>query len=255
MYIPKQIRDIIKYEKKVKDQMGMSGSTVYMFEHYVLKIDEIKEKNITKEKDVLLWLKPFLPVPKVVLYLEKRKYAYLLMTKLDGVMTCHESVQDKPYDMIGLLAEGLKMLWNVPITNCPFDSRLTHKLAIARYHVEHDEVDIEQAEDDTYGEHGFKDPKDLLNWLETHQYEEELVFSHSDYCLPNVFIKNQQITGFIDFDRAGIADKWADIALCVRSIYHNFGNNPSYIEHLFSSLDMKPNWDKIKYYILLDELF
>ena len=255
MYIPIEIKQIVQNEKPIKDRMGMSGSSVYLFNDYVLKIDDIDEKIIVKEKDVLMWLEPYLPVPKVIKYIEKRKYAYLLMTRLKGVMTCDKSVLDKPDQMISLLAKGLNMLWDVPIHECPFDSRLDHKLAIARYNVEHDDVDIEQAEDNTYGENGFKDPKALLDWLEKNKHEEELVFSHSDYCLPNVFVKDNQITGFIDFDRAGIADKWADIALCVRSIYHNFGYDQTYAKSLFKFLDIDPDWDKINYYILLDELF
>ena len=53
-----------------------------------------------------------------------------------------------------------------------------------------------------------------------------------------------------------------DIALCYRSLKHNFDGtyggkvyedfNP---ELLFEKLGIEPDWDKLKYYILLDELF
>ena len=62
--------------------------------------------------------------------------------------------------------------------------------------------------------------------------------------------------------RCGIADKWQDIALCYRSLLHNFsgkyggkvyeGFSP---ELLFEKLGIEPDWEKIRYYILLDELF
>jgi len=88
------------------------------------------------------------------------------------------------------------------------------------------------------------------------------VFSHGDYCLPNIFLENGQIAGFIDLDKAGICDKWNDIALCYRSLKHNFDGsyggevyedfNP---KMLFEKLGIEPDWEKIKFYLLLDELF
>ncbi len=60
----------------------------------------------------------------------------------------------------------------------------------------------------------------------------------------------------------GIADKWRDISLCYRSLMHNFdgsfggkiysGFNP---DIFFDKLNIKLDWDKLRYYILLDELF
>ena len=62
--------------------------------------------------------------------------------------------------------------------------------------------------------------------------------------------------------KTGIGDKWNDIALCYRSLKHNFDGtyggkvyakfNP---DMLFEKLAIKPNWEKINYYLLLDELF
>ena len=91
---------------------------------------------------------------------------------------------------------------------------------------------------------------------------EELVFSHGDYCMPNIFIKNNKINGFIDLGRSGVADKYQDIALCYRSLKHNFDGSQGgkvyenfNAESLFIELDIVPDWEKIKYYILMDELF
>jgi len=72
--------------------------------------------------------------------------------------------------------------------------------------------------------------------------------------LPNIFFNNRSVSGFIDLSNCGIADKWQDIALCVRSLKHNLGNE-NYTDLLFEELGIKIDNDKIKYYILLDELF
>lgn len=122
---------------------------------------------------------------------------------------------------------------------------------------------MDNVEPDTFGENGFRSPAALLQWLHENQPQEELVLSHGDYCLPNVFGAGDALTGYIDLGRTGIADKWCDIALCCRSLSHNY--NGSYHGRqayegiddllLFRELDLEPDWEKIRYYILLDELF
>ena len=76
------------------------------------------------------------------------------------------------------------------------------------------------------------------------------------------FIDNGEFTGLIDLDDVRIGDKWRDIALCYRSLKWNsegvYGDkiypnvNP---DQLFDALGIEPNWEKIRYFILLDELF
>ena len=67
-------------------------------------------------------------------------------------------------------------------------------------------------------------------------------------------VKNDKISGFIDLGRSGKADKWYDIAFCVRSIRSDVGEE-KYVKLFFDLLDIEPDLEKIKYYILLDELF
>ena len=102
----------------------------------------------------------------------------------------------------------------------------------------------------------------LLNWLVDNKPKKELVLSHGDFCLPNIFINNDKISGFIDLGRIGIGDKWNDIALCYRSLKWNaqgrYGGNgyPKLTpDMLFDALEIEPNFEKIEYYTLLDELF
>lgn len=96
--------------------------------------------------------------------------------------------------------------------------------------------------------------------------EEDPVFSHGDYCLPNLFLKEGKVSGYMDLGRSGIADRYQDIALCYRSLKHNYSGryggkvytqlNPDFRpESLFEELGIEPDWEKIRYYILLDELF
>ena len=68
--------------------------------------------------------------------------------------------------------------------------------------------------------------------------------------------------GYIDLGRAGIGDKWCDIALCWRSLHHSYADwcrqtdgAPPDGKLLFRALGLEPDWTRIRYYILLDELF
>lgn len=64
-----------------------------------------------------------------------------------------------------LLAGALKRLWSIDISDCPSDQRLSNKLLQAQYNIESGRVDLENVEPDPFGENGFRDPSQLLQWL------------------------------------------------------------------------------------------
>lgn len=49
-----------------------------------------------------------------------------------------------------------------------------------------------------------------------------------------------------------IADRWVDIAFAVRDIRKEC---PDHEQMFFDKLGIEPNYEKINYYILLDEMF
>jgi kanamycin kinase/aminoglycoside 3'-phosphotransferase-3 len=251
--LPKLIQTNIKDMTFIKDEVGCSEASVYCFKNdertLYLKIEKINQE-FEHEQKVMHWLQEKLPVPKIIAQLRECNYDYLIMTEVPGEMACSEIYLNNPEELVRLLAEGIKMLQAVDILSCPFDLSLRNKLNTARERIEQNKIDTSDWEDNTL----FKSPKELYDYLLTNQPDEELVFSHGDYCLPNVIFQDRKISGFIDLGRAGVADKWQDIALCVRSLEHNLGNN-GYIDLFFEYLGIKPDYEKIRYYILLDELF
>lgn len=167
-----------------------------------------------------------------------------------------------PESVVDLSVKALKLLWQVDISDCPFDAGIDKKLQVAKYNLEHGNIDLDNVEPETFGEGGFENAQALLDWLIQNKPEEELVFTHGDFCLPNIFAKGDEISSFIDLGRAGVADKYQDIAICYRSLKHNFEGKyggqkyENFIpDILFEKLGMEPDWEKIRYYILLDELF
>ena len=87
------------------------------------------------------------------------------------------------------------------------------------------------------------------------------VLSHGDFCLPNLFLQEDRVSGYLDLGFCAVADRYQDIALCYRSLLHNADGTygPVYPniapERLLSALGIAPDWEKVRYYRLLDELF
>ena len=259
--IPNSIKKIIEGKKYNIDNIGMSSSKVIIFDEYVLKIEKYN-KNIVETVNVMKWLNGKISVPKVVCHEEKNGYSYLLMSRIKGRMSCDKYFLENPDELLKLLANALKMLWKIDVSTCPRVHDLQTEIMDAKFRVENNLVDLENVEPETFGENGFETPRELLKWLEENIPEYEPVFSHGDFCLPNILINNNEISGFIDLGDAGVGDKWRDIALCYRSLKHNFDGTyggkvyPNFNPNLlFECLGIEPNYKKLKYYLLLDELF
>ena len=261
MTLPEMIRRSLRAGEYRREGIGMSGSAVLVYPDQVLKIqpDGPEARN---EVFMLRWLKDRLPVPAVEAWTVEDGTAYLLMERCEGRMACDTAYLDKQEELAALLANGLRALWAVDVRDCPSDQGLSQKLAQARYNVEHGLVDMGNVEPATFRPKGFRGPAHLLEWLESHRPAEEPVLSHGDCCLPNLFGVGERITGFIDLGKTGRADKWCDIALCCRSLGGNlagrYGGRPRHDfdpKRLFDVLGMDMDEEKIRYYILLDELF
>ena len=261
LYMPEKIRRMIKGKTYVADTVGMSDSQVILFKDCVLKIQKESEES-DSESRMMKWLRDKLPVPQILCEEKENGVEYLLMSRFGGRMACAEEFLREPKKLIKWMAEGLEMLWRVDISACPYDNSLINKLKRAEARVTKNLCDVENTEEGTYGEKGFAGPAELLAWLKENKPAEELVFSHGDCCLPNIFVREERIEGFLDLGRSGVAERYQDIALCYRSLKSNFagryGGKP--IEYadaawLFDELGICPDWEKVRYYILLDELF
>jgi kanamycin kinase/aminoglycoside 3'-phosphotransferase-3 len=250
---PLKIQQYIRGMDCKKDTLGRSESSIYCFSNkdkaLYLKVGK-SNPEFTHEQDIIQWLQPKLPVPQIIAQGREQSYDYFLMSKAIGEMACSDLYLRNPVKLVQLLADGINALQEVDISDCPFDSTLEKKLEIAKQLIEHNEVDTSDWEEST----PFHSPNELYEYLVANKPQEELCFTHGDYCLPNVFFDMGKVSGYIDLGRAGIADKWFDIAICVRSLEYNL-KSKDYTNLFFESLGIKPNYEKINYYILLDELF
>ncbi len=258
--LPLRILSRVKGLPFKRDSIGESASQVYLFENSVLKIQKTCLES-DNEFNVMQWLSGKLPVPEVIEFEQKDGYNYLLMSRLLGEEAYFTLNGDNPENAVMALADGLKMFWSININDCPYISNLDFRLKTAQYNVDNRLVDTGDFNDDTLGENGFKDMDELLSFLKNNRPPEDFVFTHGDYCLPNIFTENTRAVGFIDLGKAGVADRWQDIALCIRSLRYNCGSAScsdkfeTYKRLFYRELGIEENSEKLRYYILLDELF
>lgn len=264
LVLPSNIRHFLRDQHFEINEIGQSDATVLITEKFVLKVSEISTESENEVSLMQGWLVNRLPIPEIIAVERKTQRLFVLMERLKSHTAASIELRKQPQQLMHALAQGLQQLWTLDIRSCPSDQSLSQKLQIARQNVEFNRIDSLEAEIASFGPNGFEDPMALLTWLEANQPIEDLVFSHGDFCLPNLFLSQdiERVTGYIDLGRAGVADKYQDIALAYRSLKHNFaGVYDDYrIENavatdLFNYLEMTPDWDKLNYYILLDELF
>ena len=241
--------------------VGLSGAEVRRYDDFVLKIQPHTEQSVN-EVAFMRYLKGKVLAPEVAEYEMQDGKDYLLMSKLDGDMLCADKFLANQTLLFEKAGEILFALWKLPINECPCDMRLERKLSIARHNVEHNNVDLNLVNPKLLGVKGwFKTPEALLQWLIDNKPREDLCVSHGDFCLPNIIVCGNNV-GVIDFPYGGVADRYCDIALFCRSVKSNLRGEyggKTYAEFdeklFFDVLNLKPDFDKIDYYILLDELF
>ncbi len=260
MVLPESIGRFVADSTYSIDTVGMSDSEVLCFENMVLKIEK-RSIQTEAEAAMMKWLQGRIPVPELLVHENVGDKSFLLMSRISGKMLCDEEIVTDAHRVVALAAEALQMFWNVDITDAPALITLEEKLQLAEMRVAAGLCDTEDAEPDTYGPNGFISPEKLLQWLIENKPEERLVLSHGDFCLPNIFVKDGKVNGFIDLGRCGVSDRYQDIALCWRSLKHNYdGRYGMRLDDfdpdvLFDVLGVKPDRELLRYYILLDELF
>ncbi|MCG7860465.1 phosphotransferase, partial [Flavihumibacter sediminis] len=75
-----------------------------------------------------------------------------------------------------------------------------------------------------------------------------------DYCPDNLILDDGVVSAFIDMDWGGVADRYQDLALAIRSLKHESLDNliPLFL-HNYGLTYLDEN--KLLFYTLLDEFF
>jgi aminoglycoside 3'-phosphotransferase-1 len=242
-----------------RDLVGQSGGAVYRLHGKAGSPDLFLKHgagavadDVADEMERLRWLAGYVPVPAVRQFIRTADQAWLLMTALDG-RTAYEVMAaraDARLDVADALAAFLRRLHAIPVGDCPFDSGHGLRLSKARARIEAGLVDVDDFDDAREGwtaEQVWAAMHDLL------PIEPESVVTHGDVSLDNLLIRDGAVVGCIDVGRAGIADRYQDIAIAWNSL-EEFGTA---VQDRFLQRYGIPEPDarKLHFHLMLDEFF
>ncbi len=237
---------------------GMSGDLTVRLEgasNAFAKIGDparrISRDVLTQEIAALRWLGGRAGAPHLLWAGAVEGRPALLAEALRGAALHELASEQAEAGLIAAIA-ALRALHSLPINDCPLDQRLAVKLSEAWRRVEAGEVHRSEFDPDHTG----RPAEDLWNAvLAEKPADEDLVFTHGDACLPNFIVTDSGPAGIVDLGLAGIADRYQDFALLVRSGAHNFPDldvRTLLVEHYpLEAIDEK----KLSFYRALDEFY
>jgi kanamycin kinase len=179
--------------------------------------------DLDAEIERMAWLAPLTPVPVVLDHGRDDSGPWVLTAALPGTSAVDERWIADPAPAVVAIAQGLRRFHDtVPVESCPFDWSAETRLAAAPDVVER------------------PPPVDRL------------VVCHGDACAPNTLVDaGGRFTGHVDLGQAGVADRWADLAVASWSLDWNFG--PGWEDMFFDAYGVDPDPERIDYYRLLWE--
>ena len=181
-------------------------------------------KDYGNEADIIRWINGRLPVPEI-LYEDE---TYLILSKKKG-----RSLKDCTKNRIlKTCAALLKAFWAMDVSGCPCCENIEaaiskvkdRKLSYAKWNI--------------------------LQKLEKTDLSEDRVFSHGNLTLDNIIVNGNGLLLLTGMQRAGIADRYRDIALLLPSL-EEAGIRK---EELFSLLGLEPDEEKIEFFGKLNSL-
>ena len=216
---------------------------------YLKEGDGDAAEDIEAEAERLEWLQGRLLVPVVRRLPQIDGRVRVLIEAVPGRPAHHARLPEGR--RIELLAYALQEIHATSIDDCPFRDTLECELVEAERRLRADKLDTEAFVAATGG----VTPIQALELLHADRsLIKETVFTHGDYCLPNVMIARGQLSGIIDWGLAGIADPHRDFMALSESITCNLGEQ--WVNYFFDAYGAGlPDWERIRYYTLLDQFF
>lgn len=226
---------------------------------YKIKISKNEAYYILKKQFASLkndylnckWLKEKVPVPEIIFYEKLEEYELLCMSELKGKTLGDYFDKKGEKEMVIQYASSLKWLHSLKIDNNALVQNLNTRLSKAKCNLENGLINIAELQPENQN-YNLNELFDKLLGIKPSSYE--LVFTHGDYCLDNIIYDNDNLSGFIDLGNGGVADKYQDIALAVRSIKDDF--NTELVNLFYEEYGLiEVNEGKLEFYTLLDEFF
>lgn len=259
--VPAHLRAELAAYAWARDSVGESDAAVYRLQGkdgapdlYLKHGRGSAAADLADELARLRWLAPSLPVPAVVQFacVADPEQAWLLMTAMPGT-TASAVLEANPAlgpAVVDALAAFLRRLHALPVSDCPFDAGHAVRLAQARQRIDAGLVD---ADDFDAGRQGWTAEQ---VWTALQGYlprAPDLAVTHGDFSLENILMHEGAVVACIDVGRAGIADRYQDLAIVWRALGELDAALQQRFVEQYGILDIDQG--KLQFHLLLDELF
>lgn len=254
--LPPGIKHFIADATLTSDKIGASPCKVYQFskgkERFFLKtstpVYAPTTYSVLREARAIEWLTGRVKVPELVL-LAENEYGEAMITRAVPARPLADRIH-AGQPVTQLFQEALRQLQNLPIKDCPLHAGAAFRLKELEYLISKGLHEQEYELDQWPGVH---DEQDLLMLLHATLPEEDLVFAHGDLGDSNLFVDDKDQLYFLDLGRAGLADRWMDIAFAHRNLREDVSEKVA--DEFIKSLPYADVPAKREFFMQLDELF
>ena len=257
--VPSSMALLVQDRTWGRDTVGESGAAVYRL-HGAPDTPDLYLKHgrggvaldVADEMVRLNWLSRHIAVPAVRHFVAVPGEAWLLMTALPG-KTAYQLLEGDAVPAtatVDAIARFLRRLHAIPVETCPFNSDHRLRLSEARARIDAGVVDV--ADFDT-AHRGWTAEAVWDEIVGVLPFAPDPVVTHGDFSLDNIMLAGGDVIGCIDVDRAGVADRYQDLAILWNCL-GEFG--PALQNRLLTAYGIaRIDEAKIRFHLGLDELF
>ncbi|MBS0661275.1 MAG: aminoglycoside 3'-phosphotransferase [Verrucomicrobia bacterium] len=259
--IPPALADLLAGCERHVVNVGESGARVERLVRRDGEVLFLKQSTGARRSELedefvrLRWLAGRWPVPAVRHFQATTDRAWLLTEALPGRSAAtwlEEAAPAQRPALVRSLGRFLRELHALPTVLCPFLTGHALRLAQAQARLIAGEIDTDDFDPERQGWSAGQVWEALQH---TRPTVTEDVVTHGDFSLDNVFLQRGVVTGCLDVGRAGVADRYQDLAILTNCLTE-FG--PGLEEPFFDAYGLpaaQRDPRRLEFHRLLDECF
>lgn len=205
--------------------------------------------DLGAEVQRLSWASDFTTVPEVLGAGGDEEGSWIITRGIEGDNAVAPRWRQNPHAATDALGRGLRAMHDtLDVWSCPFEWSLQSRLGEVERRVAEGLLESHEFSDQFVG----LTIEAALDELRVTP-QQDLVVCHGDACAPNTLLNETgDWIAHVDFDRLGVGDRWADLAITSWSTVWNYGSG--WESNVYDAYGIEPDGAKIRYYRLLWEL-
>ncbi|MEP9400398.1 APH(3') family aminoglycoside O-phosphotransferase [Sphingomonas sp. VNH70] len=257
--VPDALAGLVAGYRWSRNLVGEAGGAVYRLHGAAGRTDlylkhgqgDIAD-DVLAEVARLRWFAGRVAVPAITGFVWQADDAWLLTAALPGE-TARQRLVAAPRQagaIADALAVFLAQLHALPVEDCPFVADHLHRMVEARRRIDAGLVDTDDFDHARAGwsAEAVWDAMQALLPLTP-----DRLVTHGDFSLDNILIDGERVVGCIDVGRAGVADRYQDLAILAGSLEEYGAALPA---RMFARYGIAmPDPRRLAFHALLDELF